>query len=145
MVDFDVSATYSPSQLAEITGIATATVSYYVRLGLLPRVPFRGGATRYTADHLLRLLAIRRLNVRMLGTAEVKRVLNSASREKLFALAGIEAPAKPAPKATGPYRGRRQHVCHVINLAPGIDLHVSSTADDEAQRVATEIVERYGR
>jgi DNA-binding transcriptional MerR regulator len=135
--------TYSASELADLTGIATATVSYYVRIGLLPKVPFRGTGTRYTEDHRLRLEAIRRLNPHRLGLPEVRRLLRDASRERLEKLAGRTMAVDPV--VVGRYRGRRQLLVHVVNLAPGVDLHISNGADAEAQRVATEIVERYGR
>lgn len=144
MAIFDETATYSSAELADLSGVAQSTVSYYVRKGVIPAVPFRGPLTRYTANHLLALLVIRRLNVRKHGLPALKRLLRESSREKLLALAGFDLPP-PKEAVTGPYRGRRQHVCHVVNLAPGVDLHVSAGADAEAQRVANEIVERYGR
>ena len=48
-------------ELAREAGVAPRTVRYYVQRGLLPPPVFRGPDTVYEERHLLRLLAIRRL------------------------------------------------------------------------------------
>jgi DNA-binding transcriptional MerR regulator len=45
--------------LAKLAAVSVQTVKRYVRHGLLAPVPFRGTATRYPRDYLVRLLALR--------------------------------------------------------------------------------------
>jgi DNA-binding transcriptional MerR regulator len=53
--------TYKLEELARAADISPRTVRYYVQRGLLPAPAFRGRDTAYTAEHLARLLAIRKL------------------------------------------------------------------------------------
>ncbi len=46
---------------ARLAGVQPRTVRHYLEVGVLPRAPFRGTATRYGRDHLLVVLALRRL------------------------------------------------------------------------------------
>jgi DNA-binding transcriptional MerR regulator len=46
------------AELAQLSGFAAVTIKAYIRRGLLARVRFYGPATRYTREHLVRLLAV---------------------------------------------------------------------------------------
>jgi DNA-binding transcriptional MerR regulator len=51
------------AELATLVTLSPQTIKSYVRRGLLAKVEFRGTATRYPRGHLLRLLAIRYLQL----------------------------------------------------------------------------------
>jgi DNA-binding transcriptional MerR regulator len=51
------------AELAKLVTLSPQTIKSYVRRGLLAKVEFRGTATRYPRGHLLRLLAIRYLQL----------------------------------------------------------------------------------
>jgi DNA-binding transcriptional MerR regulator len=51
------------AELAKFVTLSPQTIKGYVRRGLLAQVEFRGTATRYPRGHLLRLLAIRYLQL----------------------------------------------------------------------------------
>ncbi len=67
---------FSLVQLAGQAGVAPRTVRFYIARGLLPG-PVRGGRrAAYTAEHLERLEAIRRLQQRGLTLSEIARKLS---------------------------------------------------------------------
>ncbi len=86
-------------ELADLAGIKPRLIHYYLGLDLLPRPRFRGTATRYTRDHLLALLAIRRLRQEEgLGLREIKRRLATISPSALWSF--VTAGIGPGPVAT---------------------------------------------
>ena len=53
--------TYSIGELTARADVSERTVRYYITLKLLPKPEGKGRWTRYTEDHLNRLILIRRL------------------------------------------------------------------------------------
>lgn len=127
------------------------TVRYYTTNGLLPR-PFVGSdrRARYGREHLVRLLAVRRLQAGGVTLADVYRHLVVADVDALDEIAGLPAllrhdataaataapaPAAPAPAATPPVRPfwatapGAPGAGSVVVLAPGLRL-VSDTPLD---------------
>jgi DNA-binding transcriptional MerR regulator len=68
------------ADLARLAGVSIPTVKRYVRHGLLAPVPFRGTATRYPPDYLVRVLALRYWRASGTKTlAELRRRLDSVA------------------------------------------------------------------
>jgi DNA-binding transcriptional MerR regulator len=68
------------ADLARLAGVSIPTVKRYVRHGLLAPVPFRGTATRYPPDYLVRVLALRYWRASGIKTlAELRRRLDSVA------------------------------------------------------------------
>jgi len=88
---------YKLAELANAVGMSPRTVRLYVKQGMLPAPVFRGWATTYSEECLVRLRAIRRLRKEeRLGLDEVRRRVAKSSLAELAALAG-EPPRPPAP------------------------------------------------
>jgi len=63
--------TFKLDELAAAAGVSGRTVRYYVQRGLLPAPQFRGRDTAYDEEHLLRLQAIRRMQLLQIDTISV--------------------------------------------------------------------------
>ncbi|HEX7084808.1 MAG TPA: MerR family transcriptional regulator [Vicinamibacterales bacterium] len=85
--------TYDLRELCNAAGVTPRTVHYYIQQGLLPPAGERGPGARYGEEHLLRLVAIRRLQRAHLPLAEIRRQLEHATESDLRALA--ESPEPP--------------------------------------------------
>jgi DNA-binding transcriptional MerR regulator len=85
----------SISELAEAAGVTPRTIRFYVAEGLLPPPGGAGANREYTAEHLLRLRAIRRLKDAYLPLGEIRRRLASMSPDELRAL--VDQPEPPPP------------------------------------------------
>lgn len=123
-------------ELAQQAGVSPRTVRYYVQRGLLPAPVFRGRDTAYEAEHLHRLKAIKRLQERHLPLDEIQALLDSTSVENLEALGEARI---PAPEFPGPRTGVdeiRASTWRRLELAPGLELHVSEQADDSVRALA---------
>jgi Ca-activated chloride channel family protein len=146
-------------ELARDSGVSARTVRYYVQRGLLPAPVFRGKDTAYSAEHLTRLRAIRRLQDRFLPLDAIQVELERRSPEELARLAdGKDQPARsptyhgivvprspqdhyvpmvPAPPYRAPAaRGER---FTRYELAPGLELHISDGADAQTRALAEEL------
>jgi len=149
--------TYTWTTLAAAAGVSPRSVRYYTERGVLPAPKFRGPATTYGRDHLVRLRAAVRLRRDERLPLDAIRVrLAGLSQEALEALAGLAPVAPPtvathvatpaAPPLTEGYRPEvarpREHWTR-ITLFPGVELHVRADADTEADRLTREIVARY--
>jgi len=88
-------ATWSIGELAEQTGVTPRTVRYYVAEGLLPAPGGTGQQRTYTAEHLRRLRAIKRLKEAYLPLEEIRRRLAALPPEEVERLA--EAPPTREP------------------------------------------------
>jgi DNA-binding transcriptional MerR regulator len=75
---------------------AERMVRYYTARGLLPRPGTRGRALVYGRTHLLRLVAIKRLQGQGLSLDEIAERLHAISQAELEALAAIPPDAIPA-------------------------------------------------
>lgn len=72
------------SDLAALLQLSPTTVTKYVVAGLLPKTTFRGTATRYQREHLIRLLAIRELRAQgIVSLTRIKALLSDATPEQL--------------------------------------------------------------
>src|SRR4051794_14921073 len=112
--------TYKLDELATAAGVSPRTVRYYVQRGLLPGPAFKGKDTAYSAEHLVRLKAIKALQDRFLpldviqielarrSLAELERVHEwaappkdeiKADQEPIVLKGPYRSPARPAPAA----------------------------------------------
>jgi DNA-binding transcriptional MerR regulator len=146
---------WSLRELAGLSGVAVRTIRMYLQRGVLPPPPFMGSATRYQRQHLVRLLAIRRLRVDEKLTLDAIRTrLAALSSEQLETLATANLPAGPlfaalgnvtAPPATA--RPVRPSISpHLprwvrIELALGLELHVRNDASVEVIELARRLRE----
>src|SRR5687768_1130068 len=78
------------------------TIRYYTTRGLLPKpVGYEGGRARYGYSHLVRLLAIKRMQAEHMTLEQIARVLAKTDDNALSALVETaERPALPAPVLT---------------------------------------------
>jgi DNA-binding transcriptional MerR regulator len=137
-------ATYSMAELEDLTGFAARTIRNHAANGLIPKTDYGGSQTRYGREHLLRLLAIRKLKEEFY-LHEVKARLAKMSLQDLEAFVAQPQPAtgsRPAaPRADdGPASGERWTL---ILLLPGLALQVRDDAAEVVQRIASEIERTY--
>lgn len=153
-------AAYRIAELARLTGVKPRTIRLYVELRLLPRPKFRGVATEYGREHLLKLLAIQRFK----RDAGRERIPIPTIQARLAALSAADlaafAPPEAAPEARPPEPSRAEMplaASPTITSAPlstaerwervvlmrGLELHVAAEASPLLRRLAAEIVERY--
>jgi DNA-binding transcriptional MerR regulator len=145
--------TYSLPELAKLADVTPRTIRYYVAQGLLPAPELQGPNTRYTEEHLARLLAIKRLQTAHLPLAEIRQQLRKVPDEQLATLAAFggltpsagsavdyirdvlrgpahisppPAPVMPAPPTTEPppEPPQARSQWERISLDPDIELHV---------------------
>src|SRR4051812_35609824 len=65
------------NQLADRAGVSPRTVRYYIQQGLLP-APEKGPGAHYGAEHLDRLLLIKRFQKEHLPLAEIRRLIEES-------------------------------------------------------------------
>jgi DNA-binding transcriptional MerR regulator len=141
--------------------VSARTVRYYVQRGLLPAPVFRGRDTVYSDEHLLKLKAIRHLQERFVSLDAIQRQLEHRSRAELSALiatpgnarsripaaadqsdqpfaAALSAPLAASPPPAGAHWQR-------WILAPGLELHLSESADAVTRRRAEELLSTFLR
>ena len=81
------------SDLAARAGVTPRTIRYYLAEGLLPPPGGAGSQRVYGDDHLLRLMAIKRLKEAYLPLSEIRRRLAGLSRAELVQIAeGLTPP-----------------------------------------------------
>ena len=90
---------YSLAELADLAGVTTRTVRYYLSQGLLPAVGQSGPGSKYDDRHLARLHLIRRLQAEHLPLAEIRRRLDALDDDEIRELAGTDAPSAPPDSA----------------------------------------------
>jgi len=99
----DPDATYTIDDLTTRTGVTVRTVRYYIGEGLLPPPFGAGPGTRYTREHLDRLLLIGALKDRYLPLREIRRQLQEMDadgvREAVEGLHRREDGARPMAAA----------------------------------------------
>lgn len=78
---------YTIDELARRSGISKRTISYYVKLGLLPQVGTRGISTRYDDHYLDRLALIKILQANHLPLEEISELLSKLSTNQIAKLA----------------------------------------------------------
>ena len=142
----DTGPRYTVTELAQAGGVGIRTIRHYVAEGLLEKTAFEGPNTRYGREHLVIVLAIRKLKesgVRRLP--EIKRRLAGLSVEEL-AREVLPAPAAPAAPAAAPApsSGVAGEAWRRVELIPGLELWAREGAGEVVTRLAGEIRERYG-
>jgi len=65
------------SELAQLTGVSTRTIRYYIEEGLLPQPEIQGKYAVFNEDYLIRLKLIKHLKDAYLPLKEIKRQLDS--------------------------------------------------------------------
>jgi len=93
--------TYSLTDLAKIADVTPRTIRYYIQQGLLPSPDLQGPSTRYSDEHLERLLLIKRLQSAHLPLAEIRAQLDSVPKEQLSAI--VDAVAQPPSNSAVDY------------------------------------------
>ncbi len=138
-------------ELAQEVGISPRTVRYYVQRGLVPAPEFHGPDTAYGEEHLVRLRAIRRLQERFFPLEAIQVELSRRSPKELRNLAdGTEPPPDTPPRhrseplaaigATGhPHSAPRSTAWKRWELLPGLELHLSESADAGAREFAEKL------
>ncbi len=136
--------TWKLEELADEVGVSPRTVRYYVQRGLLPAPVFRGRDTAYSAEHLLRLRAIRRLQEQFLPLDAIQVELEQRNAHELERLAdGKESapkatyyvPRVPAPEPATP---PEEHWTRIV-LEDGLELHLSDRAAAHVRALADEL------
>lgn len=147
------------SELAKSSGVGLRTLRKYLQLGLNPRVPFRGRATRYERVHQLRVLAIRKLQKDGLSLEEIRTRLYTIGLEQLERFVAESMP-DGAPGRAAHYGAsdhadgvQRAEIVHSgdhaasvigtpgprwirIEVALGLELHVREDASRETIELA---------
>ncbi len=137
-------ANWKLEELAERAGVSARTVRYYVQRGLLPAPEFHGRDTTYNEAHLLRLRAIRKLQERFLPLDAIESELATATPDQIRKLGeGVQelkgravAAAAPSPSVEHWLR---------IEVAPGLEIHLSDRADAMTRSLAEELRAHIGR
>ena len=117
--------TYSLAELAKLADITPRTIRFYIVQGLLPSPDQQGPNTRYSDEHLARLLAIKKLQAAHLPLAEIRQHLRGVPEEHLTALAAPNASA-PSPGSAADY------IREVLNPSPKVPRHVAYEAPQPA-------------
>jgi DNA-binding transcriptional MerR regulator len=127
---------------------AERMVRYYTARGLLPRPGTRGRALTYGRTHLLRLVAVKRLQGRGLSLDAIAERLDGMPPEELESLAAIPASAIPADlgdpetaSASGPSRaaGRFWQTVPAHGAVPAVQAVVPAQAPAPAQPAVTNL------
>ncbi|MFJ2668510.1 MerR family transcriptional regulator [Nocardia fluminea] len=124
------------SELSERSGIAVATIKYYLREGLLPAGERTGpNQASYGEDHLRRLRLVRALiEVGGLSVATVGDVITAIDTPDLplFYLLGVvqDSMAAPAPNAADTERDRAYEIVRAEMERRGWDMRPSPQAID---------------
>jgi len=145
-------------ELAERSETPVRTIRYYIGEGLLPKPTGRGRAAAYTADHLQRLQLIRRLVAQRVPLHEIRNqtaglssddlgslLADTRSRQEEMSSARISSPkdyltalldrAREGRLPTGSSPALRRELWNRYELAPGVELHVSRSADESGRRL----------
>ncbi len=82
-------------------GVTPRLVRFYTTESLLPEAYKEGREARYSFEHLIALLAVRRLLADGFGSTAIRRALTGRSRDELEALLRDEVQLQLVPTATG--------------------------------------------
>ena len=108
------STRYAIGDLADLGGVSRRTVRYYVQEGLLPQPLGLGRGNHYGDEHLAQLLRVKRLQEAGRTLDEIRAELGQKPERAAIAMM---PPSDP---------GRSRSLWRRIELAPGIELHVSA-------------------
>lgn len=145
--------------LEKKTGFDARTIRRYAERGLIPRPDNAGKSTRYTHEHVVRLLAIRKLYETTARLSVIEAELAKRSFSELEAFVGLAPPvnaSEPAPREDAPAKSVAAAVPTAstvpaskgerwvkLPLLPGLELMMRDDATDLVRRIAREIEERY--
>jgi DNA-binding transcriptional MerR regulator len=140
--------------LVKRTGIDARTIRRYIERDLLPRPDYAGRNTRYTHEHLVRLLAIKKLYETHARLSVIKAELTKRTFPELEAMVGLASPPPPAPpKPTKPVEvvaapaAREPPVSGErwvkVAILPGLELMMREDATELVRRIAREIEKKY--
>ena len=149
------------SELSALTALPSRTIRYYVEQGVLARPEFRGTATRYGREHLLRLLGIERLKREgMKRLASIKQHLDAAGEAQLLAAVAARPPSAmvaaalgiTTPSASsdgsastgqtstaGAGNTSRGELWRRLSLLPGLELLLAEDASPAVRQIAQQI------
>ncbi|HEY5240658.1 MAG TPA: helix-turn-helix domain-containing protein [Polyangiaceae bacterium] len=156
---------YTIQQVIERTGLAQRTIRDWTSRGVVARPLGRGPGTRYTEDHVLRLMAVQRLREQGMALRTVKSELRRMSLAQVAAFVGepLEEPpdagTAPTPAALPPASepdgqdaiARAPDAAPlppgqpfvIAWLLPQLGIIVGQNAPPIVRRIAAEIFERY--
>lgn len=135
-------------------GMSQRAMRAWLKAGLIPRVPFRGTATRYPPEALTQARRVRELRDQRLDFEQIRRRL--AAEQAAAEKARIEAEAAKAAATSAPPQviettpiapattAGPGDTWQRIVLLPGLELHVRSDGGALLQRLAAEIRTNYG-
>jgi Ca-activated chloride channel family protein len=137
--------TYKLDELAKAAGTSARTVRYYVQRGLLPPPVFKGKDSAYAKDHLVRLMAIKKLQGDYLPLDAIAAELEGKSIEE------IETIAKSSPRPVPSNDVRPQQIVVTTPLvradswrrheiARGLEVHLADDASAETKALAEKIL-----
>lgn len=143
----DEQRTYSIGDLADVAGVSTRTVRYYVSEGLLPPPVGSGPGSRYTEAHRLQLIEIARLKEQFLPLKEIRRHLIGHGAPPPHASVAESRPA-PAPvhdaERSTPYLDRSgagarfESAANEISDLPFTSDQIGAQVRQMSQRMASE-------
>ncbi len=138
--------TMTLAELSKRAGMTPRTVRFYLHRGLLLAPRFRGRHTGYKEENLPRLQAIRRLQDRFLPLDAIKVELQRMTLEQIRDLArgGKTPPLAPVPAIPpDPPTAKVDDVAtwQRWQLAPGLELHLSQSADGRSRALAESLME----
>ena len=106
------------------------TVRYYVSQDLLPKpISYEGGRARYSGRHVVRLLAIKKLQAEHLTLTKIKSLLTHTSDESIL---GLAAP-RPEPEFEEPVRSPAVEPSTRFHLTGGGSVDLPQRALEDAQ------------
>ena len=110
-------STFTLAELCKLAELPRRTVRYYIQVGLLPRPEGAGRGAHYTAQHLDRLLEIRKWQHAGLSLQRIGELLGEEG-------GGGDYPP-PRPRRAGSLE-----VCSHLMIADGIELVIEPTRAD---------------
>jgi len=140
-------ARYDIHHLYSMTGIAARNVYFYIQRGLLPHSIGSGPAARYTYEHVVRLLALKKLKKRGMTLREIRVFLDGSTVRELHRIADGANPQEiirdvrrilHRPPGSPP-PGEEPYTC--VNIAEGIELLVGAAHVPRAAVRLRELVE----
>ena len=118
---------YSIGELADLAGVSTRTIRYYVSEGLLPPPVAAGPNSRYTNAHLDQLAIINHLKEQYLPLKEIRRRLIGHNAPEASSRPQADAPRSPAPAAAPQFSRNYALAKHARHAPP------EESASSEAQ------------
>jgi DNA-binding transcriptional MerR regulator len=90
------------SELAERAGVSVRTIRFYISEGLLPPPQARGRYSVYDEEYLTRIELIKRLKGAYLPLKEIRRIVESLSREEIERMLHKLSEPSSTPSPTSP-------------------------------------------